>query len=93
MLESLSHDTYLVKVDVAGRTSKRNRQFLKQISPYATDMDNPVTPWAPVNTATTVDHIDPVETPVLEFPDIMPSGFAPVATAPLPLIAPTMPTP
>ena len=87
VLESFSHDSG-VKLDGAGRTTKRNRQFLKQISPYVTDVDNPVTPWAPVNSAPTVDHINPVDAPVLEFPDIMPSGFAPVATAPLPPLAP-----
>ena len=95
VLESLGHDSYLVKVDGAGRTTKRNRQFLKLITPYATDVENPVTPWAPVNTAPTVDQVDPVDIPVpgLELPDMPDSGFSPVATAPLPPTAPVVPVP
>ena len=66
VLESVGHDSFLVKVDGAGRTTKRNRQFLKLSVPFTTDVDDPVTPWAPVNAGPTVDHVDPVDVSVPE---------------------------
>ena len=35
VVEVLGHDSYLVKVDGSGRTTQRNRRFLKPITPYA----------------------------------------------------------
>merc|ERR1712239_41281 len=34
VLESLGHDSYLVKMDGSGRITKRNRKFLRAIRPY-----------------------------------------------------------
>ena len=87
VLESLGHDSYLIKVDGASRTTQRNRQFLRVITPYAADVDTPATPWAPVSSVPTVDHVDPVEeqVPGLELPE----GTVPTfPQAPLPDIVP-----
>ena len=66
VLESMGHDSYMVKVDGTNRTTKRNRQFLRVIVPYTPDLDNPAAPaWAPVTTGPTIDHVDLIDKPPL----------------------------
>ena len=40
IVELLGHDSYLVKVDGSNRVTKRNRQFLRKLSPYKIDTDD-----------------------------------------------------
>ena len=39
VMEVLGHDAYLIKVDGSSRLTKRNRQFLRRITPYQCDTD------------------------------------------------------
>ena len=39
VVEVMGHDAYLVKMDGSSRLSKRNRQFLRRLTPYKCDVD------------------------------------------------------
>ena len=39
VVEIMGHDAYLVKMDGSNRLSKRNRQFLRRLTPYKCDVD------------------------------------------------------
>ena len=68
ILESLGHDSYLIKVDGSNRITKRNRQFLRRIEPFVADTDLPATPSGP-----------PVSTPLPAF-----TGGDPISEPALP---------
>ena len=40
IVEVLNHDSYLVKIDGSRRISKRNRQYLRKLTPYQCDTDD-----------------------------------------------------
>ena len=46
IVESCGHDSYLVKIDGSNRITKRNRQFLRKLTPYKCDSDD-YTPTSP----------------------------------------------
>ena len=75
VLESLGHDSYLIKVDGANRSTKRNRKFLRQIVPYAADTDIPNinmwkvdSPGVTVHATEYIDSVDLATPPRLEQP-------------------------
>ena len=39
VVEKSGHDSYLVKMDGSNRLSKRNRQFIRRVTPYKCDVD------------------------------------------------------
>ena len=39
ILQSLPHNSFLLKVDGSGRTTRRNRQFLRKFTPFAPTVD------------------------------------------------------
>ena len=65
VLESLSHDSYLIRIDGSNKVTKRNRQFLRRIQPFAADTDTPHTPiGTPLNPSLAppvTEVIDPVD--------------------------------
>ena len=49
VVEILGHDSYLIKVDGSNRLTKRNRQFLRRLSPYKCDADDFVPATSPAS--------------------------------------------
>ena len=45
VVEVLTHDAYMVKMDGSGRVTKRNRKYLRPIIPYADVMASPGVSW------------------------------------------------
>ena len=61
VMEVLEHDSYMIKVDGSNRLTKRNRQFLRKLSPYQAEMDEfrPLPPPTVPNPI--IDSPDPLE--------------------------------
>ena len=71
-MEVLGHDSYMVKVDGSNRVTKRNRQFLRRITPYTADTDNchpPILPPVACVPAIPIDSPDSLEDTVGHNPD------------------------
>ena len=50
IVEVMSHESYMVKLDGSGRVTKRNRRFLRPIIPYADVLAAPGVSWSPQDT-------------------------------------------
>ena len=81
IVEVLGHDSYLVKVDGSNRITKRNRQFLRKLSPFKIDTDDfsvpapqniPVPP-APHNEVVRQEALDVVADPLLDGKQVQPA--------------------
>ena len=70
VLEISGPDSYLIKIHGSNRITKRNRQFLRKIQPFQTDVDHPsqyarplqALPVEPITSDHNIhDHVDPVD--------------------------------
>ena len=69
IVEVLNHDSYLVKLDGSRRLSKRNRQYLRKLTPYQCDADDFI-----ATTPTSIPVQQPVRSNISDdaivFPDL-----------------------
>ena len=95
VIELLGHDSYLVKVDGSGRTTQRNRRFLRHIFPYPTLIrDAPIPILHPVTTRaqTRAQSIGLPDVPTPRLIDIPTPSLPDIPTPSLPVIpTPSLP--
>ena len=69
VVEVMDHDSYLVRIDGSNRLSKRNRKFLRRLSPFQCDVDEFMSPNACPDLP--VQAPDQLEDVPLQRPDIV----------------------
>ena len=69
IVEVMDHDSYLVRIDGSNRLSKRNRKFLRRLSPFQCDVDEFMSPNACPDLP--VQAPDQLEDVPLQRPDIV----------------------